>query len=358
VSDTKNKGKTKRILTILRICVAVIAIIFVIGICYREREDLKTTFSALSPMIFLLAVFIFIFANGIISLRWYGLLKAQKIDITFVSAMKIHFLGLFYNNIMISSVGGDMLRIWYIAQHTEKRLEAGLSVFVDRVIGLGTMCMMAVGFYFLFPVDNIISQDANTTAQTEKTESANRLMVMISDHKILIIGVITAIFAFLILLILIPKTRRFILSHLANFASHHQRVKSAIVLYCKKPLVLLWSMFLTFIGQSTVVTGFWLIGRSMGIDASAKYYFVFFPVAWVIGALPISIGGIGVQEFGLAGLFAMLPQVTLEQGLALAFCHRIVFLLGSIPGILIHLMGAHLPKHKKDFMVDSAEDLQ
>jgi len=252
-----------------------------------------------------------------------------------------------------------MLRIWYVAQHTHKRLEAGLSVFVDRIIGLSTMIMMAVGFYFLFPVGNLTSQDANGSTAPEKTESsAGGLMSMISEHKMLIIGIITAIFTVLIILILIPKTRRFIISHLANMASHHQRVKSAIALYCSKPLVLLWSVFLTFCGQSIVVTGFWLIGKSMGIDAPAKYYFVFFPIGWIIGALPVSIGGIGIQEFGLAGLFVLLPQVTLEQGLALAFCQRLIFLLGSVPGILIHLLGAHLPKHKKDFIVDSTEDLQ
>ncbi len=358
MSDTQNKQKSKKLLTILRISVAVIAIAIVIVICYREREDLKTTFLALSPAIFLLALLIFMLSNAIIAMRWHGLLKAQKIDISYPAALKIHFLGLFYNNIMVSSVGGDMLRIWYVTQHTHKRLEAGLSVFVDRVIGLATMLMMAAGFYFLFPVNNLNQQAANAGTEPEKTESAGGLMTMISDHKMLIIGLISAIFAFLVILMLIPKTRRFIISHLVKIASHHQRVKSAIVLYCSKPLVLIWSVFLTFCGQIIIVTGFWLVGRSMGIEAPAKYYFVFFPISWVIGALPISIGGIGVQEFGLAGLFVLLPQVTLEQGLALAFCQRLIFLLGSIPGILIHLMGAHLPKHKKDFMIDSSQDLQ
>ena len=346
MSDTQNKQKSKRLLTFLRICVAVIAIIIVIVIFYKEREDLKTTFLALSPAILLLALAIFMLANAIISLRWYTLLRAQHIEITFAAAIKIHFLGLFFNNIMISSVGGDMFRIWYIAQHTEKRLEAGLSVFVDRVIGLATLFLMAMGFYFLFPVAEI-SEGTNSTSQAEKTDSANRLTAMISEHKMLIIGVISAIIGFIIILLLVPKTRRFIFSHLAAFASHHQRIKKSVALYFSKPLLILWSMLLTFIGQSSVVFGFWLIGRSMGIESPAKYYFVFVPLGWVVGALPVSIGGIGVLEFGLAGMFALLPQVTLEQGLAIAFCQRLVFLLGSIPGILIHLLGAHLPNQAR-----------
>lgn len=354
MSDTKNRQKSKRIFTILRICVAIAAVIFVIVICYRDREDLKTTFSKLSPAIFLLALLIFMFANSIIALRWYTLLKAQHIEIPFTAALKIHFLGLFYNNIMISSVGGDMLRIWYIVQHTHKRLEASLSVFVDRIIGLSTMVLMALGFYFLFPVDNITTQAADASTDTEKTKSAGGLMSMISEHKMLIIGVITAIFALLIILMLIPKTRRFIISHLVNMASHHKRVKTTIVLYCTKPLTIIFAMFLTFCAQSTVVVGFWLIGQSMDIGAPAKYYFVFFPIAWVIGALPISIGGLGVQELGLVGLFATIGG----GGKALAICQRFIFIFAALPGLFVQFMGAHLPKHKKDFLVDSPEDLQ
>ena len=355
MSDTQNKQKSKRLFTILRICVATAAIIFVIAICYTKREAMKTTFSALSPAIFLLALALFIFANIIISLRWCTLLRAQQIKIPFTATLKVHFLGMFYNNIMLSSVGGDMLRIWYIAQHTNKRLEAGLSVFVDRVIGLVSLTLMAAGFYILFPVD--IGQPADNDAPVRSEASAG-VIDMLIQHKILILSVISTIIALVVLLFLLRRTRAIIIKLANSVITHRHRTRDAIAIYCKKPLTISFAMLLTFCAQSTVVTGFWLIGRSMSIDAAAKYYFVFFPLGWVLGALPISIGGVGVLEFGLAGMFAILPEVTLEQGLALAFCQRFVFLLGSIPGIGIHILGAHLPKHKKDFTVDSSEDLQ
>jgi uncharacterized membrane protein YbhN (UPF0104 family) len=212
---------------------------------------------------------------------------------------------------------------------------------------------MAAGFYFLFPVDTAGLPESSTP---EQSQASPGIIDMIAQHKMLILSVISAIIALVVVLFLIRRTRAIIIKLANSVITHRHRTKDAVAIYCKKPLTIISAMLLTFCAQTSVITGFWLIGRSMGIEAAAKYYFVFFPLGWVLGALPISIGGVGVLEFGLAGMFAILPEVTLEQGLALAFCQRFVFLLGSIPGIAIHLLGAHLPKHKKDFVIDSPED--
>jgi len=74
---------------------------------------------------------------------------------------------------------------------------------------------------------------------------------------------------------------------------------------------------------------------------------VIFPVSWVIGALPISVGGLGVLEGTIIGLFVLLAG---EQWRAeveiLAGCQRVMFLLASLPGIVIHIVGAHLPAER------------
>ena len=99
----------------------------------------------------------------------------------------------------------------------------------------------------------------------------------------------------------------------------------------------------------SVIVGMWLIGRGIGVTAPAKYYFIFFPISWLLGALPISVGGAGVTELWLKTMFIEVCAVSSEHALALALCQRLVWLLGSLPGVAIHLVGAHLPK---DFFVD------
>jgi uncharacterized membrane protein YbhN (UPF0104 family) len=130
------------------------------------------------------------------------------------------------------------------------------------------------------------------------------------------------------------------------------KLKNTIMIYCKKPLALLVVFILTIGVQIVVITGFWMLGVSMGIDSSIKYYYVFFTLMWVVAALPVSIGGAVVMEGGLAYLFVHFAGVEPEAALALALCQRVVWMVSSVPGAFIHLIGAHLPK---DFFIDSNE---
>ena len=237
---------------------------------------------------------------------------------------------------------GIVTNIW------TKRLEAGLSVIVDRVVGLFSLVIMALTFYFLFPV----ALPDELPADRVKVGFYSRF-----GPYSMQISMVLGFIALAIAAILIYKpTRTIIVNAFLKVLSHRQRATKAIALYCTKPFSLTLCIMLTFFAQILPIIGFWMMGKAMGIDAPAKYYFVFFPISWVIGALPISIGGIGVLELGLVGLFMSLPGVEKEQGLALALCQRFIFIIGSMPGVCIHLTGAHLPSDTEEIFIDSDSD--
>jgi len=112
-------------------------------------------------------------------------------------------------------------------------------------------------------------------------------------------------------------------------------------------------MVLTFVGQSIVIVAFWLLGRDLGIEAGLDCYLFVFPVMWVVGAVPISIAGLGIVEAGTVGLFCHLTGAPDEKVLALVFCQRFVWVLASLPGAAVHLLGAHLPR--EDISIDCRE---
>jgi uncharacterized membrane protein YbhN (UPF0104 family) len=109
-------------------------------------------------------------------------------------------------------------------------------------------------------------------------------------------------------------------------------------------MVLLLTLGLTLFLQSVTIWAFWLLGRDLGIQAGIRYYFVIFPGMWVVAALPISIAGVGVLEGGIAFLFSTLAHVPLAQGTCLSLCQRFIWIISSIPGGIVHLMGHHLPE--------------
>jgi uncharacterized membrane protein YbhN (UPF0104 family) len=82
----------------------------------------------------------------------------------------------------------------------------------------------------------------------------------------------------------------------------------------------------------------------MGINVSVKYYYVFFTLTWVLGAVPISIGGAVVVEGALVILFTRVAGTDESAAWALALAQRVIWLLASVPGAVIHIVGAHLPK--------------
>ena len=129
-----------------------------------------------------------------------------------------------------------------------------------------------------------------------------------------------------------------------------RRAWTAVVVYCSRPGTMFLALVLTWVGQSAVITAFWLLGRNLGIAAAARYYFVIFPISWVVAAIPVSIAGVGILEAGTVTLFVSLTGATGESALALALCQRFVWVLASLPGGAIHLLGGHLPR--EEFFVD------
>ena len=145
-------NKRKRVFLFFRLAVVAAAIIF--GIVWVTVDvgwgNLARTFLGINIGVFASIVGIFVLSQVIVGLRWWLLLRSQSIFIPFFSAVKLHFLGLFYNNCMPGAVGGDLIRAWYVTKYTDKRFEAALSVFVDRAIGLLSTIIIAAFSYSFF----------------------------------------------------------------------------------------------------------------------------------------------------------------------------------------------------------------
>ncbi len=347
--------KSKRIFLFLRIGVVLCVVIWEIFWVSREVGwgNLAETLLSVDLWIFALVLGVFIIAQMIIGLRWWILLRSQSIFIEFWAAVRLYLLGWFYNNFMPGSVGGDLLRAWYVTRHTDKKFEAVLSVFVDRVVGLASTLIIAVFFYLLF------------IRGRGQSIPFKRQIGFFKPILFWAVIVIAAIFCVLLL----HKRGRLLLTKVWAYIRPPAvkmiiKFKDAIVIYCRNPLSILVAFGLTVFLQLLTITSFWLLGRNIGIEAGVVYYYVFFTLAWVLGAVPISIAGAGVVEGLLASLFFTVAGVAKDAASALALCQRAVWMLASLPGAVIHLIGAHMPQApkaglqaQKDFFIDSKKTI-
>src|SRR5210317_799195 len=125
--NTKTK-KSKYIFLFLRIAVVTAGIIWVVvWISRGDRwSNLTSIFHQMNLAVFAVVLSIFVLSQVIVGFRWWLLLRTQSIFINLAASVKLNFLGWFYNNFMPGSVGGDLVRAWYVTKHTEKRFEAAL----------------------------------------------------------------------------------------------------------------------------------------------------------------------------------------------------------------------------------------
>ncbi len=125
------------------------------------------------------------------------------------------------------------------------------------------------------------------------------------------------------------------------FISDSGQLREVLKVYYRHPFVLVWGLGLTIFLQSLVITAYWVIGRDLNIAAPLGYYFVIFPLVWVVGSIPVSIAGIGILEGGLVFLFVRYGGASAESAAALALCQRLTWLGASLPGLYFHLTGSH-----------------
>ncbi|MBN1123555.1 MAG: flippase-like domain-containing protein [Sedimentisphaerales bacterium] len=313
-------------------------------------EGVADAFRRLDFLSLAAAILLFMLAGVLIGVRWYFLLRAQKTQVSLGACIRITFLGMFYNNVLVGSVGGDFLRMWYVAQHTLRRLEAVTSVLVDRILGLGVLVLIALGSWHYFP------EQSENGVSLEISPQLRMAFFRFWPLGILVLGFVCL---GLTGLIVWPRTRQRARQIVSHFILRIRRFRAALIVYAHHPGYVFLASGLTVFCQSLSIVGMFLVGSSMGIDLAIRYYFVFLPISWVLGAIPISIGGAGVLEGGLVWLFAHVGGIDTGSAAALAICQRFVLLLGSLPGIGVHITGGHLPNasERQEFFVDSDDNL-
>lgn len=347
--DDKNK-KNSHISIILRGGVALIACCLIA--LKLDFKEVAKVFSNISVWILGVVIAAFLVSQTILAFRWWLFMRSSNIQISLWSAIKLTFLGLYFNNFLPGSIGGDLVRAWYVAKHTDRRMAAVISVFVDRLLALlGTILMALTGVM-------LAGQEGLFVASDKKKD----YLRLIAEHKNLIFMVLAVGVVLIVSIAAVPAIR-IRLKALYEKILHH--AKSAFVhlleagmLFVKKPLLGPGALMLTFLLQGIVILSMWFLGMEMGIPTPMEGYFVFLPVMWVVGSVPISIAGIGIMEGGLIVLFTQFGGASLEAATALALCQRAVWIIASLPGLGVHLSGKHLPSEIGErFSIDDHQEI-
>ncbi|MDZ7836852.1 MAG: lysylphosphatidylglycerol synthase transmembrane domain-containing protein [Actinomycetota bacterium] len=227
-------------------------------------------------------------------------------------------IGIFLNNFLPSSIGGDTYRAYDAAQLKNSSWPKSLTVILmERGTGvIALVCFVMLSLFLGFSLTDL-----------------NSIFVVV-----IILFVVFGIFLILLLnpRLLKPLNFLFKIKFMRKIKDKLRSIMEALTaLKNKKVLVLL--VFLSFLMQFNVILHYYFAALALKIDISFVSFLFMVPIVLLVAMIPISIGGIGIREnttayfltsFGvLASKAAIFPLLILFMLLAESIIGGIMFLI-------------------------------
>jgi uncharacterized protein (TIRG00374 family) len=288
------------------LALGILAILFFVV----DLSALQTALSQLSISAFSYLMMISFVLVYISSVKWELFIESFGASVTCLRLFALYLLGYFINLLVPSYVGGDLTRSYYLGKDAGQH-EALASTLLERYTGF--VAMMILGVLSLLFVPELAW-----------------------SIRLIVLGMAAGLVA-LTVLALWPRVLQFEpkISWLAFFFRHARKIQAALHLATKKKGLLLKTLGLSFVFHSFTVVNVlataWVIGWK---DAPILDMFAVLPIVLLIGALPITPAGLGIQE-GAFFYFLQTLGATEAQALAVGLVLRAkIYVLALFGGLV------------------------
>lgn len=235
-----------------------------------EWAPLLALFRGMEPGGWCLALLLYAGVQmGLSSSRWRLLAEPLGFRAPWRHYFTLYYIGLFFNLFLPTSMGGDVVRAWTLAETKDRRVKAFLSVVSDRLSGLLALVLLACLATLLFD---------------QPLPAWIRLTVW---------GLAAGmILGYALLPVLAKRSPKLLSVAHALSVSRGHRWRWAVALG------------LSLLVQSASVAQIALMGEALGLRVPLLGYAVVVPLVSLLTMLPISVGGMGVREGSLLLLLA------------------------------------------------------
>jgi len=269
------------------------------------------------------------------AVRWWFLMRVQKINVSLRVAAALTLIGQFYNSFMLGAIGGDIVKVVYLQKYAPRqKTHAALSIVMDRVLGL-----------FVLLCASLLSLPWQLRSLMQKDQASDAIVGLLIAFSVIVAGAIA----------------------MATFP-FHRAPEGLRAIWRRVPgrhvLALVVSGFrqhghalhLTLAGAATgavltlvLVLGGYCIARGIGLDVTYLQLLVIMTVAICIVSLPISIGGHGVREGIFVLMFAAFGIISVdrqsgagqEPAILFSLLFFIIPVVWSLVGAVVYLTYRH-----------------
>lgn len=270
-------------------------------------------------------------------LRWHAVLRMQDIRIGLLSSLRMQLIGILFNTVLMGSVGGDVVKAYYIAigEGRSRKAAAAITVLLDRLMGIfGVIVVMGVGL--------AINRGAILAEPT------------VAAIMIALCAVYGAGFAGMMIL-MIPRFRAKRHEYLKRQASEGggfwrklavavDEMDGAVQELVRRPRWTALCMAISVLCHSLSIVSFYLFFRALGVEGVPVGIFaVLVPLTLAANGLPVlPAGGLGAGELVASELFASIGKAGVETAKAVGgttmFIWRIGIYLTAPAGLVFFIL--------------------
>jgi uncharacterized membrane protein YbhN (UPF0104 family) len=294
-----------------------------------REEQFQGIFAGRDYAWFAAAIVVGISAALVTYYRWYLLARALGLTMRLGETIRVSFIAVFIGLFAFGTVGTDSARAFTAARNSPgKRVEAIASVFVDRLLGLLTMFLLAAGGYYLQSTDRwqqLSSPEAKGIQSVVQVSGWAAAAILFGGAVALAAPQIFQ-WTFFERLRVLPFVGQIL-----------ARMMEIVRLYRNQPGVLLIGMSLS--AGSTLLFAFSIYLLAVfygGNHPSLADHCIIAPISLVANAVPLP-GGLGGMETVLDFLYREFSssQGGPPKGVAVAFAFRFIFLLMAGIGAIV-----------------------
>src|SRR5438105_13802270 len=230
------------------------------------------------------------------TVRWQMLLRVQGIVLSWLRALAIVMIGLFFNMFLPGLVGGDAMRLYFVFQCApQRKTRATLSVVMDRLFGLFSILFLAgVSLFLRF----------GWFSRSDASLKVAWLAIGLLSGGVVFIVVLFGAVGFGLLRKLPKRT---------PFRKAIIEMGEALDLYRGHLGTMTLAFFITIASHLAYYLSYYCAGQSLhraaGQLASLTDMLSIMPLVNTVTSLPVSFGGAGVRETLFQQLLGNLAHV-------------------------------------------------
>lgn len=297
----------------LRVTVSALLLAYLIRL--SAFNEIARAFSRINPL-YLLGFFALYFSSVFLtSVRWRILLRTWDIEARLDTLLRYILTGLFMNNFLPGSLGGDAYRLYSGGRDTGKLEAVAATIFYERVLSYASLVTLGL------------------VALSIRADLASDL-----TFWLLLGGVFLALTG-LTAVSTLPAFGRWAEKFVSRFPfAERLRLKDWVHSFrfkVRHPGLLAVVFLLSFLIQFVDIYAFRLVGAAIQLPVKFSDLLLFVPLLYLAILLPLSVNGIGIRE-SVFVIFASSWGITSADAVAFSLTVFALNLAGSLVGGVIY----------------------